>query len=184
MSRLLTFSLCGVAALAGVWALRGAERGVTEDEKIWEYVVQHRQEMACVTAAPYHVSWAGTMLCRRPSSMPHSPHGEHWIHVFVSPGGRMALVSGKGAYPVGTIILKQKFFDAAGTQTDFYTGMRKREPGYNPDLGDWEFFTLESGGKTVTARGRIESCMECHSKYKATDSVSRRYLTTKADEGG
>lgn len=162
--------------------LSAAEPQIPEDEKIWAYLMQRRQEMIRVTRKPYRVNWAGAVLCARPNSIPHSPHGGHWIHVFVSPGGTNAMVTGKGAYPQGTIILKQKFLDAAGTNTEFFTGMRKREWGYNPGSGDWEFFTLDSRGQTVTARGKIESCMDCHAKYEATDFVSRRYLTMKEDE--
>jgi hypothetical protein len=160
-----------------------ASRGISEDEKIWDYLMQHRKEMARVTEKPYRVNWTGAPLCIRPTSISHSPHGEHWIHVFVSPSGTNAMATGKGTYPIGTVILKQKFLDAEGTKTDFYTGMRKQESGYNPELGDWEFFTLDSGGHTVTARGKIESCMDCHTKYKAADFVSRRYLTSKEDAG-
>jgi hypothetical protein len=169
-----------VAAAIGVGLAAGpAERRIPEDEKIWDYLVHHRREMTRVTDAPYHVAWAGTTLCNRPNFIPHSPHGEHWIHVFVSPGGTNAMATGRGTYPEGTILLKQKFTDAAGTKTDFYTGMRKREKGYNPEVGDWEFFTLDATGWTVTARGKIESCIDCHTKWKATDFVSRQYLRTK-----
>jgi hypothetical protein len=96
-------------------------------------------------------------------------------------GGREPLMSGRGIYPEGTVILKQKFSDADGTKSDFYTGMRKREAGYNPTAGDWEFFTLDPEREMVISRGRIESCMDCHIKYKATDFVSRRYLTEPED---
>ncbi len=158
------------------------ERQIPEDEKIWDYLMRHREEMIRITEKPYRVNWVGSALCARPNSIPHSPHGEHWIDVFVSPSGTNAMLTGKGTYPAGTIILKQKYFDARGTNTDFYTGMRKRERGYNPGLGDWEFFTLDSRFYMVTARGKIESCMDCHSKFDTTDFVSRRYLTTKEDE--
>ena len=153
-----------------------------EDEKIWDYLMQHRKEMSRVTTKPYRVNWVGADLCARPNSIPHSPHGEHWIHVFVSPDGTNAMATGKGTYPEGAMILKQKFHDVTGTNTDFYTGMRKRERGYNPDWGDWEFFTLDASGHTVTARGKIESCLDCHEKYKGTDFVTRRYLTAKQEE--
>ena len=183
MRTTITISSLGVAVFFGVWALRAADGTLPEDEKIWDYLIHHDKEMVRVTTSPYRVSWAGTPLCNRPNVIPHSPHGEHWINVFVSPSGTNAMTTGKGTYPVGTLILKQKFSDASGTNTEFYTGMRKREQGYNPDLGDWEFFTLDRGGYTVTARGKIESCMDCHAKFKATDFVSRRYLTTKEDTG-
>lgn len=158
-----------------------ADRKIPEDEKIWDCVMNHRKDMVRVTQKPHYVTWVGSPLCRRPNMYPHTPHGEHWIHVFVNPVGMNTMATGIGTYPEGTIILKQKFLDAEGTKTEFYTGMRKREIGYNPEMGDWEFFTLNSGGYTVTARGKIESCMDCHSNYKTTDFVSRQYLKPKKE---
>jgi hypothetical protein len=181
MRTLLPISVLAVAAVFGAAAPKEVRRQISEDEKIWDYLIHHRKEMIRVTEQPYRVNWAGATLCNRPSVIQHTPHGEHWIHVFVSPSGTNAITAGLGMYPEGTLILKQKFLDAAGTKTEFYTGMRKRERGYNPDLGDWEFFTLDSTGYTVTARGKIESCMDCHAQYKASDFVSRRYLTMKPD---
>lgn len=183
MRIIITTATLGVAALLYGCVLGVAGRDYPEDEKIWDYLTHHRREMTRVTAKPFRVEWAGSPLCQRPNVISHSPHGMHWIHVFVSSIGTNAMAKGKGTYPVGTVILKQKFLDAAGTNTDFYTGMRKRETGYNPELGDWEFFILDRGGSMVTARGRIESCMDCHAKYPATDFVSRRYLIAKDDVG-
>ncbi|HSH16054.1 MAG TPA: cytochrome P460 family protein [Verrucomicrobiae bacterium] len=111
-----------------------------------------------------------------PFHEPHQPHDDFWIHVFINPEAADIIKSGKGIYPEGTIILKQKFLDAGAKQTEFYTGMRKREKYYNPDYGDWEFFTLDSTATKVTARGKIDSCMDCHANWKETDFVSRKYL--------
>ena len=37
---------------------------IPEDEKIWGFLKDHRNEMVRVTKTPYHVSWgAGTELC-------------------------------------------------------------------------------------------------------------------------
>jgi hypothetical protein len=177
----ILFALLGILALIVALSLGASPRQISEDEKIWDYLGRHRPEMIRITQKPYRVNWAGAPLCIRPNSIPHSPHGEHWIHVFVSPSGTNTMLTGTGTYPVGTFILKQKFLDAVGTNTEFYTGMRKRERDYNPELGDWEFFTMNRSGSMVTARGKIESCMDCHTKYKSTDFVSRRYLTVKED---
>jgi hypothetical protein len=89
------------------------------------------------------------------------------------------MMSGKGTYPTGTIILKEKFQDAAGTQTDLFTGMLKREKGYAPKTGDWEFFALNSDATAVTSAGNVQSCINCHAPLRDTDFVSRRYLTAK-----
>jgi Cytochrome P460 len=156
---------------------------IPEDEKIWDYMMHHRKEMVRVTEQPFHVLWFGASLCQRPNTIPHTPHGEHWIHVFISPNGVDVMKSGKGVYPEGTIILKEKFKDEAGEKTEFFTGMRKSERGYNPESGDWEYFTLDARGDTVTARGKIESCMDCHAKFRKTDFVARVYLRMKEHPG-
>jgi hypothetical protein len=78
-------------------------------------------------------------------------------------------------FPVGSVVLKQKL-DAANAQTAIlYTGMLKRDKGYNPECGDWEFFTLGGDVRTVTSRGRLESCMSCHRNYAQSDFVSKQY---------
>jgi hypothetical protein len=148
----------------------------------------NRNAMSRVTAKPYRVVNPGLMMCAPPAfgaqqEVRQKPHEDHWIHVFVTGGGTNAMATGKGVYPVGTVILKQKLLDAEGKVTEFYTGMRKREAGYNSDCGDWEFFTLDRTGEKVTAQGRIDSCMDCHVNYKWTDFVSRVYLAGRKGGG-
>jgi len=197
----VTIALLAFAALCCTELSRAAEssepatpqntnifiRPIVEEDKIMAAVGDYQKSMVRVTKDPYRVWWPGkaaTVFCNPPSGIPHNPHGNHWVHVFVTPTGTNAMMTGNGKYPEGSIILKQKLLDAAGTRTELYTGMRKREPGYNPDLGDWEFFIVDSSARMITARGKIESCMDCHAKYQATDFVTRRYLNTKEDDGG
>ena len=78
-------------------------------------------------------------------------------------------------FPPGTVILKQKFRDAAVLEPLLYTGMLKREKGYNPACGDWEFFAVTGDGKSVTERGRVSSCMACHRRYSKSDFVTKEY---------
>lgn len=59
------------------------------------------------------------------------------------------------------------------------TAMIKRAEGYNPEGGDWEYLVLTGNGATVVSRGRNESCQACHSLYKATDFVTRVYLSVE-----
>jgi hypothetical protein len=59
--------------------------------------------------------------------------------------------------------------------------MLKREKGYHPEVGDWEFFVLNSNRTRVTELGRIESCIDCHTGYKNRDFVSRDYLARTGD---
>jgi hypothetical protein len=137
-------------------------------------------EFVRVTAKPFHVVPAAQFACRSASSV--SPHDGHWIHVYVTQTGYETMSSGKGTYPRGTIILKEKFRDAAGTQTDLFTGMLKREKGYAPETGDWAFFVLNSKATAVTAHS-VQSCVHCHASLRSSDFVSRRYLTAKVVDG-
>jgi len=131
-----------------------------------------------VTERPFHVESTSTgALCR--SITPNDPHVGHWIHVYVTQAGYRTLVNGKGEYPEGTLILKQKSVDQQARKTDLYTGMQKREKGYNPAAGDWEFFVLNSDATIVESVGRLRSCIGCHAPFRSTDFVSRRYVTAK-----
>jgi hypothetical protein len=103
-------------------------------------------------------------------------HRTPGIHIYVTEAGFASLVDPKSVFPVGTIVLKQKFASVEATEPELYTGMLKREKGYNPKAGDWEFFTLNGTATAVTARGRIDSCMDCHQQYAKTDFVTKRYV--------
>lgn len=97
------------------------------------------------------------------------------IHVYVTPAAEPAMKQSAVSFPLGTVILKQKLATPTAKVPELYTGMLKREKGYNPDCGDWEFFTLSGDAKSVTSRGRIESCMDCHKRYPSSDFVTKRY---------
>jgi hypothetical protein len=56
------------------------------------------------------------------------------------------------------------------------TVMYKREAGYDPEGGDWEYMVLDGLGKEVRSRGKLESCRTCHQAVADTDFVSRNYL--------
>lgn len=169
-----------LAAITFPAAVLSAPNASDDDGGLLRQMALQRGKLTRVTKRPYQVHQPGAQLCAQPNAALSSPHGDHWIHVFVSRDGRKALMSGKETYPVGTLILKQKFVDALGKRTDFYTGMRKREVGYSPQLGDWEFFTLDSTAKKVTSQGKIAACMNCHRQYAQSDFVSREYLVAPA----
>jgi Cytochrome P460 len=97
------------------------------------------------------------------------------IQVYVTPESFASFVNEEAKFPVGTIILKEKFPTMDAKAAELYTGMLKREKGYNPKAGDWEFFVLTGDRNAVTARGRIDSCMDCHQQYAKSDFVTKRY---------
>jgi hypothetical protein len=70
-------------------------------------------------------------------------------------------------------------------------GMVKRQPGYDPEHGDWEYFYVELASelpkrrpiKGRSATGRLANCIDCHSYTAETDYVFGTWskLTTELD---
>lgn len=98
------------------------------------------------------------------------------ILVYVSPEAANAFTEEHYPLPEGTIVLKEKFSSPDAASPELYTGMLKREKGYNPKAGDWEFFTLTGDRGAITSRGRTDSCMDCHQQYAKSDFLMKKYV--------
>ena len=111
------------------------------------------------------------------------PHADKLINVFVNKIGRTAMLAErKPRFPEGAIIVKERLPLKKSSATEWLMAMVKREEGFNPAAGDWEFFVLRTPEKVVIERGRIENCQACHARAKETDFVFRRYLTRQAQD--
>jgi len=136
------------------------------------------------TDMPYRVDLSVAADCRAPSSGERKRHGPHYqptIIVRTNPEAIAAFKAGSASLPVGTTIIKEKHakWIAKGSPNE-YGAMIKREPGYDPAHCDWEYlYVVLRPEKTVT-RGRLESCIECHSHAKEKDYLFRTYLGDKA----
>lgn len=156
------------------------------DDELVKFV-QQRTNAVRITERPYLMEQVVMMRCIGPSPEElrvsqkekllgiSDPHMQKYVHVYVSTNGLDAMQKRRGVFPEGAIVLKEKFSDAAGTKTELFTGMIKREPGYNPECGDWEFFTLPGDASKISERGKIQGCMECHVEYKNQDFVTKSY---------
>ncbi len=138
------------------------------------------RKLVRVTARPVRVSGAVVTACALAAAKPVGPHADRWIDVYFTRSGSAATTGSDGSYPEGTMILKRKYQDPQGRTTELFTGMLKREKGYNPEAGDWEFFAIDSRGEQVTEFGRIDSCIACHAAFRKNDFVSRKYAATVA----
>ena len=56
--------------------------------------------------------------------------------------------------------------------------MIKREPGYDPENGDWEYAYEKRWpeAERSVVRGKLGSCIECHKGARITDYLFRSYL--------
>ena len=110
------------------------------------------------------------------------PHAHTAVSIFMNDLAADAFGKTSGsvaAYPVGSIIVKEKKAlgywsttrprDERTRANDGVGGMIKREPGYDPAHGDWEYFYFEDPDKIE--RGKIGSCVGCHGGAAARDYV-------------
>jgi hypothetical protein len=112
-----------------------------------------------------------------------NPHRNKFITVYVNEIGRHAMMQEKRPrFPQGSVIVKEKLASKDSSSPELLTAMIKREAGYNPENGDWEYMALDGTGKKVQARGKLENCQACHMMVKENDYVSRNYLPYEVRE--
>jgi len=109
------------------------------------------------------------------SEAKHGPHANHSMVVRVSPEAIGAFRAGK-AMPAGAVVVKEKYPDdrAAGPPKE-YGLMIKREVGYDPGNGDWEYAYVTSGAERKVTRGKLAQCATCHANVKDADYLFRSY---------
>lgn len=127
-----------------------------------------------LTRQPHLVSPVTAALCTIPSAAATEgekqrlgPHYQARVHVYANPVAMPAVTSHLTAFPIGSVIVKEKLMDDG--KVSGVGGMIKREAGYSPKDGDWEYFYY--GEPREFASGRIDGCIGCHRLAKTTDFV-------------
>lgn len=134
-----------------------------------------------VTKDPVPVSQHLMILCRNTTKdyeelrKKHGPHTEETIRVRVKGMDVKAFRKGLPA-PVGTIVVKEKLssIKSAGDLVA-YGVMIKREKGYDPGHGDWEYGYVSVQPEKPASRGRLSNCRSCHAGAKGSDYLFRGY---------
>ncbi len=173
----------GLAVLLGasVYAFlpkQSAQGGTKEESLVFNATTAAR--LTKITPHPLHMSEAVAMMCASTPLNGNSPHSNKYFDVYISNPQAPVIETGTGTYPEGCVILKRKYSDPNGKNTELFTGMVKHVPGYNPTSGDWEYFVLSGDGTHVDQSGQIRSCMACHQAYSASDFVTREYFKRPA----
>lgn len=156
-----------------------------------EQITSDYKSLVKVTDQSHRFSSAYVMLlCRLPTEleqqMAESPHGspsqdsaeEEFGHVLLNvyvsaPAESIFRQLGKDQtpdqFPIGTVIVKEKI-EEQDMSLDALGIMIKRESGFNPAGGDWEYAYWEAGKLTRDA-SLLQNCQSCHSRQTQTDSV-------------
>jgi hypothetical protein len=112
------------------------------------------------------------------------PHRNKYVTVFVNAEGSPAMLEQVNPhFPVGSIVVKEKLNSPTEGTPELLTAMVKREAGFNPASGDWEYLVLDGNASTITQRGKLASCNSCHTAYKDQDYITRSYLPAKTQLG-
>lgn len=173
---------CGLVMMA-VFQTQGKAVGLSDAQLV--QATHDRAKFTRITAEPVRMDYATAFLCNEPDEdlavrkkglSEKNPHRENYVHVFTSTNAVEAMQSRTNTFPQGSLILKEKLSYIGGQHTELFTGMLKREPGYNPECGDWEFFTVSADAKKVTSRGKLQQCMDCHVEYAERDFVTKSYV--------
>ena len=161
----MKFLLCSCFALVAIAS------AAPEDAELLK-LVRERKSLERVTAVPYVMAPAAAALCKSPGSP--GPHGGAEALVYANDPAALPVFDPWGKFPVGSLLLKEKISKPGG-ETELFTGMWKREAGYFPELGDWEFFTVDAKAEKVLERGKLESCAACHRDYTNGDFITKLY---------
>ena len=143
----------------------------------------HYRQWTLVNPTPQLMEPASAISCVAVTT-DRNPHFNKYVSVFVNSVGREAMMTQLNPrFPVGSMIVKEKLDKADSTTPELLTAMIKREPGYNPEAGDWEFLTLDGAASKIVERGKLGRCSGCHKPYQSSDFVTRTYLpeTVKRD---
>lgn len=143
------------------------------------------QSYAKMTDSEVFVNPELAMLCRGATQqevadarLKFGPHAHTAILIYMNEPAAKTFSSGANSYPVGSVIVKRKkvlgFHDPLSgnlvhDSDNGVGGMVKRQRGFDPAHGDWEYFYFENPAQIES--GKISSCVECHQTAKGTDYV-------------
>lgn len=146
--------------------------------------LQDLSQYVRVTERPFAMDDTAARLCRPPDGRSDNPHepkypDQAFCHVYVSPAAREIMLSGRGTYPEGSLVIKAKLSSVDSQTPELFTLMQKMPAGYDEQHGNWKYVVVDGSTFRQLASGRIDSCQSCHDQYSETDYITRVYLKEK-----
>ena len=89
---------------------------------------------------------------------------------YVNEVGRNGFKREPFSFPVGTVIVRQRLWYAAGNP-DRLVVMIKREKRFNRKANGWEFLTVNGDGTNILKREKDGKCLKCHAAAAQNDFV-------------
>jgi len=92
-----------------------------------------------------------------------------WFDIYINTLAKKSYLGKLSLLPVGSIVVKPLYPDQKRSETSKLTIMIKMEKGYDRENGDWWYGVYDETGMEGYYRGKIQSCIECHTQAKETD---------------
>jgi hypothetical protein len=123
------------------------------------------QKFQRLTKEPRYVSPQIALSCVGPSDeviakekARTGPHLNARVNIYVNQTTADFIATNGAVFPVGAVIVKEKI--GYDKKVSDIGGMIKRDKGYDPANGDWEYFFYTPGAKFST--GKLANCIDCH----------------------
>ena len=91
--------------------------------------------------------------------------------VFVNELASKSIKTQSKPFPEGSIIVREKPSKSGDKDPEVLAVMIKRESGFNPDGGDWQFLLINGPRTKVKLNQKTGQCLDCHSTQAKTDYV-------------
>lgn len=136
-----------------------------------------------VNARPANMDITALYSCVKLTAPPQrGPHQKKYVSVYVNDIGKHAMMEEKKPiFPVGSAIVKEKLGDYKSKAPELLTIMVKREKGFDPAGGDWEYFLMDGKAKKFI-KTDVKSCKKCHAAEVDTDYVKRSFYLSWDDQ--
>lgn len=139
------------------------------DDRVARYL-QYRN-LTRLTTVKIDIAESVRTMCLDPK-MVHGPHMEPGIHLYASSAAIAVRQTANAVprYPVGTLLVKEKFDTKDAATPSLITVMEKTASQGRVD--DWRFTMIRLADRSIVRDTARMSCAECHSRYADADFVS------------
>lgn len=164
--------LIGVLMADWVFAIPKSEEKSSGASPVSQYASSYKT-FTRLTGERIDMEKAVAMLCKRTAEMSSPPHAKSVIHLYaneVALEARRRSPEAAGAWPVGSVLVKEKFESASASDPVLLTVMEKTASAGKVD--DWQFYTVSLPGGATERSTSGSSCTECHVRYGKTGYVS------------
>ncbi|CAN5866795.1 hypothetical protein BH11VER1_BH11VER1_27090 [soil metagenome] len=129
------------------------------------------QKLPRITERKIDLEESVIQLCLDPK-MYYGPHIKPGIQLYVNPTAIEARKKDSAAriYPIGSVLVKEKFATKEASEPDIITVMEKVS--MLGGINDWKFTMIRLADRSIVRDGFKVSCVDCHSRFKESDFVS------------